>query len=104
MAQPVAPHGDGETQVTTVTRTCRRDLGAGWWAAMVVVTVALGVVGRGSSGFWSVFLWSIVGFVLGSLVALFVAGRLVPARSDDEGLDLLGGGDRAAHGSGTAGK
>ena len=104
MAQPAAPHSDGETRVTTVTRTCRRDLGAGWWVAMVVVTVALGVVGRGSSGFWSVFLWSIVGFVLGSLVALFIAGRLVSARSDVEGLDLPGGGDRAAHGSGTAGK
>jgi len=104
MAQPDAPHGEGETRVTTVTRTCRRDLGAGWWVAMVVVTVALGVVGRGSSGFWSVFLWSIVGFVLGSLVALFIAARVVPARSDDEGLELPSGGDGAAHGSGTAGK
>lgn len=77
---------------TTVTRWCRRDLGGGWWAALVVVTVALGLVGRGSSGFWSVFLWSIVGFVLGSLVALFVAGRLVRARSEEEARRLSGGG------------
>ena len=100
MSQPDAPHGEGETRVTTVTRTCRRDLGAGWWVAMVVVTVALGLVGRGTSGFWSVFLWSIVGFVLGSLVALFAAVRLVPARSDDEGPDVPGGGDRAVDGGG----
>ncbi|WP_374968751.1 hypothetical protein [Terrabacter sp. BE26] len=109
MAQPAA-HGDGETRVATVTRRCRRDLGAGWWVALVVVTVALGLVGRGASGFWSVLLWSIVGFVLGSLVALFAAARLVPERSDEEGLDLLGGsggpdgGDRGGHGGGTAGK
>lgn len=70
----------------TVTRSYRRDLGATWWAALVVVTVVLGLIGRGSSGFWSVYLWSIVGFVLGSLVSLYVAGRVVPARFDDQAL------------------
>ncbi|MEW1955279.1 hypothetical protein [Terrabacter sp. NPDC080008] len=73
-----------EGTLRTVTRSYRRDLGATWWAALVVVTVVLGLIGRGSSGFWSVFLWSIVGFVLGSLVSLYVAGRVVPARFDDQ--------------------
>ena len=41
-------------------------------------------------GFWSGFLWSIVGFVVGSLVAIAVAGRLVPARSADEAFADLG--------------
>ena len=86
MSQPVP---DGRT---TVTRWCRRDLGGAWWAALAVVTVALGLVGRAASGFWSVFLWSIVGFVLGSLVSLFVAARAVPARSEEEARELTSGG------------
>lgn len=90
MSQPV-PGGR-----TTVTRWCRRDLGGGWWTSLVVVTVALGLVGRGTYGFWSVFLWSIVGFVLGSLLSLFVAGRRVPARSEEEARGLSTGGRTGA--------
>jgi ABC-type transporter Mla maintaining outer membrane lipid asymmetry ATPase subunit MlaF len=48
------------------------------------VAVVLGVIGRSGSGFWSVLLWSIVGFVAGSLVAIAVTGRLVAATSEDE--------------------
>ncbi|GGN02297.1 hypothetical protein GCM10009721_31840 [Terrabacter tumescens] len=67
-----------------VTRSYRQGIGGAWWTALLVVTVLLGFVGRSDSGFWSVFLWSIVGFVVGSLVAIALAGRLVPARSEDE--------------------
>ena len=52
-----------------------RPLGWEWWAALVVVTVVLGFAGRSDGGFWGVFLWSVVGFVLGSLVAIAVTGR-----------------------------
>jgi len=68
----------------TVKRAYRRGIGRAWWTALVVVTVLLGVLGRSDSGFWSVFLWSVVGFVVGSLVAIAVAGRVVAARSEDE--------------------
>ena len=51
---------------------------------------ALGFLGRSDSGFWSGFLWSIVGFVVGSLVGIAVAGRVVPARSEDEAFADLG--------------
>lgn len=78
MAQQVPSGGK------TVKRAYRRGVGGVWWTALVVVTVLLGVVGRGDGGFWSVFLWSIVGFVVGSLVAIAVAGRLVAASSEDE--------------------
>ena len=78
MAQQVPSSGK------TVKRAYRRGVGGAWWtAALVVVTVLLGVIGRSDSGFWSVFLWSIVGFVGGSLVAIAVAGRLVAASSED---------------------
>ena len=76
---------------TTVTRSYRRGIGGAWWASLVVVTVVLGALGHSDSGFWSVFLWSIVGFVVGSLVAIAVSGRLVPARSADEAFADLGG-------------
>lgn len=88
----------------TVTRSYRRDLGVAWWAAMVVVTVLLGLVGRGSGGFWSVFLWSIVGFVLGSLVSLFVVCRLVPAVSEEEAFEGLSEEDGLAERGGDGGK
>ena len=52
-----------------------RPLGWEWWTSLVVVTVALGFAGRSDGGFWGVFLWSVVGFVLGSLVAIAVTGR-----------------------------
>ena len=74
----------------TVTRSYRTGVGGTWWTALVVVTVLLGFLGRSDSGFWSGFLWSIVGFVVGSLVAIAVAGRLVPARSEDEAFADLG--------------
>jgi hypothetical protein len=70
--------------MTRETRAYRTEVGATWWAALVVVTVVLGFVGRGSSGFWSPFLWSVVGFVLGSLVTLAVSAARVPARSEAE--------------------
>ncbi len=72
------------TSGNPVMRSYRTGIGAAWWVALVVVTVLLGFLGRSDSGFWSGFLWSIVGFVVGSLVAIAVAGRLVPARSEDE--------------------
>jgi hypothetical protein len=54
----------------------RVDLGVAWWAALVVVSTALGLVGLNDRGFLRVFLWSVVGFVLGSLVAIAVRGRV----------------------------
>ena len=74
----------------TVTRSYHTGVGGTWWAALVVVTVLLGFLGRSDSGFWSGFLWSIVGFVVGSLVAIAVTGRLVPACSEDEAFADLG--------------
>ncbi len=62
----------------------RSEVGGTWWAALGVVTVLLGVVGRPSSGFWSPFLWCVVGFVLGSLLTVAVSATRVPARSEDE--------------------
>lgn len=52
-----------------------RPLGWQWWAALVVVTVVLGFTGRSDGGFWSVFLWSVVGFVVGSMAAIAMRGR-----------------------------
>ncbi|NUR79911.1 MAG: hypothetical protein HOQ21_05640 [Dermatophilaceae bacterium] len=52
-----------------------RPLGWQWWAALVVVTVLLGSLGRSDGGFWGVFLWSVVGFVVGSVVAIVMKGR-----------------------------
>lgn len=78
MAQQVPSSGK------TVKRAYRRGIGGAWWTALVVVTVLLGLIGRSDSGFWSVFLWSIVGFVAGSLVAIAVVGRVVAASSEDE--------------------
>ncbi len=67
-----------------VTRAYRSEVGWSWWAVLVVVTVLLGLVGRSAAGFWSPFLWSVVAFVLGSLVAIAVSAARVPARSADE--------------------
>lgn len=86
------------TSGKTVTRSYRTGIGGAWWAALVVVTVLFGFLGRSDSGFWSGFLWSIVGFVVGSLVAIAVAGRLVSAPSEDEAFAHLGG--ATASGSG----
>ena len=80
-------HSSGKT----VTRSYRTGVGGAWWTALVVVTVLLGFLGRSDGGFWSGFLWSIVGFVVGSLVAIAVSGRRVPARSADEAFADLGG-------------
>jgi hypothetical protein len=91
MAQQVPSSGK------TVKRAYRRGIGGAWWTALVVVTVLLGLIGRSDSGFWSVFLWSIVGFVAGSLMTIAVAGRLVPASSEDEAFAVLvGSGPEAA--------
>ncbi len=85
MAQP-----DGTTTTTRepgpsrVTRAYRTEVGGSWWAALVVVTALLGLAGRSEGGFWSPFLWSVVAFVLGSLVAIAVSAARVPARSADE--------------------
>ncbi len=73
-------HSSGKT----VTRSYRTDIGGAWWAALVVVSVLLGVLARSDGGFLSGFLWSIVGFVVGSLVAIAVSARLVTARSESE--------------------
>jgi hypothetical protein len=54
----------------------RVELGVVWWAALVVVSTALGLVAQNERGFLSVFLWSIVGFVVGSLIAIAVRGRV----------------------------
>ena len=78
---------DARTRVTgrrRVTRSYRTEVGGSWWAALAVVTVALGLLGRSSGGFWSPFLWCVVTFVLGSLVAVAVSAVRVPARSADE--------------------
>ena len=78
---------DARTRVTgrrRVTRSYRTEVGGSWWAALVVVTVALGLLGRSAGGFWSPFLWSVVAFVLGSLLAVAVSAARVPARSIDE--------------------
>jgi hypothetical protein len=74
----------GQQDGTRVTRAYRSEVGGTWWAALVVVTVVLGLLGRSSAGFWSPFLWSVVGFVVGSLVAIAVSAARVPARSADE--------------------
>ena len=81
------------TSGKTVTRSYRTGIGGAWWAALVVVTVLLGFLGRSDSGFWSGFLWSIVGFVVGSLLTIAVAGRLVRARSEEEAFAGLFGSD-----------
>jgi hypothetical protein len=85
MAQPAL----GQPQM--VTRTYRTDIGPAWWAALLVVTLVLGVLARGDGGFWSAFLWSVVGFVVGSLVAIAVSSRQVRARSEDEAFADLDG-------------
>lgn len=87
----------------TVSLSYRRDLGGAWWAALAVVTVVLGLVGRGAGGFGSVFLWSSVGFVLGSLVALFVAARVVPASSEEEAFERFDGRGGSAGGGADGG-
>ena len=74
-----------------VTRRYRTEIGASWWAVLLVVTVLLGLLGRGDGGFWSPFLWSVVGFVLGSLVAIAVSAAVVPARSEQDALAELVG-------------
>ena len=76
-----AAQGSGRRRVT---RAYRTEVGGSWWVALVVVTVALGLVGRSAGGFWSPFLWSVVAFVLGSLVAIAVSAARVPARSEGE--------------------
>jgi hypothetical protein len=48
-------------------------LGATWWISLIVVSVVLGFVDR-SQGFWSVFLWCVVGFTVGTLLAYLVSG------------------------------
>ena len=83
-------HSSGKT----VTRSYRTGVGGAWWTALVVVTVLLGFLGRSDGGFWSGFLWSIVGFVVGSLVA-DRGGRAARAgRSEDEAFAGLGGSRR----------
>lgn len=96
--------GPASSGRATVTRSYRRDLGGAWWAALAVVTVVLGLVGRGAAGFWSVFLWSIVGFVLGSLVALFVVSRVVPASSEEEAFERFDELGSSADGGGDPGR
>ncbi|WP_461046241.1 hypothetical protein [Terrabacter koreensis] len=73
-----------------------RPLGWPWWAALVVVTVVLGFAGRSDGGFWGVFLWSVVGFVVGSLVAIAVTGRgtAAPAAAAPVHGEITPGGQR----------
>jgi hypothetical protein len=47
-----------------------------WWAALVVVSTAQGLVGLIDRGLLSVLLWSVVGFVVGSLIAIALRGRV----------------------------
>lgn len=80
------PHESG-----TVTRRFRTDVGTAWWVALVAVPLVLGLFGRGQSGgFWSVFLWSVVAFVVGALVAHAIAGALVKPQSEAEAFADLG--------------
>jgi hypothetical protein len=83
MAQP-AGTTIREPGTRRVTRAYRSEVGTSWWVGLVVVTVLLGLVGRSAGGFWSLFLWSVVAYVLGSLVAIAVSAARVPARSEDE--------------------
>jgi hypothetical protein len=76
------PHAAGSSE----TAAQRSPVGWQWWVALVVVTVGLGFLGRGDGGFWGVFLWSIVGFVVGSLVSIAVAGRAETPGSRADGL------------------
>ena len=71
-------HAGGRSE----TRSDRLTLGWTWWMTLVVVTVVLGLLGRGDSGFLSVFLWSVVGFVVGSVVVVAVGARMTPARAE----------------------
>lgn len=64
------------SRVATARPRERVELGVAWWAALVVVSTALGLVGLSDRGFLSVFLWSVVGFVVGSLIAIAVRGRV----------------------------
>jgi hypothetical protein len=82
-----------------VTGRYRTDIGGWWWLALVVVATVLGFVGRSDGGFWGAFLWSVVGFVIGTLLTIAVSARLVPARSEDK---ALGGVERSS-GQGLAG-
>ncbi len=59
-----------------------RALGWQWWTSLVVVTVLLGFAGRNDGGFWGVFLWSVVGFVVGSMVAFAITGRGAASASE----------------------
>ena len=54
-------------------------LGAAWWVALTVVAVGAGLLGMGSRGFLSTALWSVVAFVVGSLVAIAVSAPGRPA-------------------------
>ncbi|MFM6848108.1 MAG: hypothetical protein ACKOVB_03275 [Terrabacter sp.] len=45
----------------------------------------MGFTGRSDGGFWGVFLWSVVGFVVGSLVAIAITGRGTASQPDETG-------------------
>lgn len=68
-----------------------RSFGWQWWTSLVVVTVLSGFAGRDDGGFWGVFLWSVVGFVVGSLVAFAVTGRATAAASAASEVGVQGG-------------
>jgi hypothetical protein len=48
------------------------------------VPLVLALIGRDSGGFLSMFLWSVVAFIVGALAAYALAGVLVPPQSEEE--------------------
>jgi hypothetical protein len=65
----------------------RVELGREWWVAVVAVPAILGVIGAigAGDGFLHVFLWSVVAFCIGTVIALVVAALVVPAETDPVG-------------------
>lgn len=71
----------------SVTGSNRKDVEGAWWAALVVVPLVLGLLGRGvEGGFWSVFLWSIVAFVVGAVAGHVIVWATAKAQAGDKTL------------------
>lgn len=62
----------------------RVELGREWWVAVAAVPAILGVIGAigAGDGFLHVFLWCVVAFCIGTVIALVVAALVVPAETD----------------------
>lgn len=72
--------GDGKT----AERRRRRDLGPEWWVAVVLVPAVLALVGAGA-GILHIFLWSVVAFCIGTVIAFAAAAFLVPEQQAPSG-------------------